>query len=192
MPPGKFASNNDPFSDGERFKGALSNHSYGIIDQQKYEEEDNIISGVASATPHKSHFVIASENDDDDDDHDDRHQHELRESNPMLDDISLREALSSEADDKTNDLSDPDEIVTEMDENSTTKERLLILLAQAGPVTISFFLGFAGTFTNLIFASHFVGDDGSKSAIFAGVSLANMFANVSCMSLLIGIQSCTS
>jgi hypothetical protein len=188
MPPGKFASNNDSFPDGDRAKGALSNHSYGIIDQQKYEEEDNIISGVASATPHKSHFVISSENDDDDDDLDGRHQHDLGQSNPMLDDISLREALSSEANDKTNDLGDSDDHMAGMDENSTTKERLFILLAQAVPVTVSFFLGFAGTFTNLIFASHFVGDDGSKSAIFAGVSLANMFANVSCMSLLIGIQ----
>jgi hypothetical protein len=72
-------------------------------------------------------------------------------------------------------------------EDSTTRERLVILLTQAGPVTASFFLGFAGTFTNLIFASHFIGDDGSKSTVFAGISLANMFANVSCMSLLIGM-----
>jgi hypothetical protein len=73
-----------------------------------------------------------------------------------------------------------------LEENSTTKERLFILLGQAGPVTASFFLGFLGTFTNLIFASHFIGDDGGKSTVFAAVSLANMFANVSCMSLMIG------
>lgn len=85
--------------------------------------------------------------------------------------------------DKLSDSGDGD---ANVDENSNTKERLIILLTQAGPVTASFFLGFAGTFTNLIFASHFIGDDGAKSTVFAGVSLANMFANVSCMSLLIG------
>ena len=84
--------------------------------------------------------------------------------------------------------SSTDEHDVNVDENSSTRERLVILLTQAGPVTVSFFLGFAGTFTNLIFASHFIGDDGAKSTVFAGISLANMFANVSCMSLLIGTE----
>lgn len=190
MPPGKFVPNIESFPDADRIKGALSDHSYGIVDQQKYEEEDAVISGVASAIPMfgklKSQFVITSDNDDDDDD--ERQHHDLSHCYPKLDDISSCEALSYRGVDKTNDATDDsDENHAEMDENSTTKERLLVLLAQAGPVTVSFFLGFAGTFTNLIFASHFVGDDGLKSTIFAGVSLANMFANVSCMSLLIGI-----
>ena len=81
-----------------------------------------------------------------------------------------------------------DQYDANVDENSSTRERLVILLKQAGPVTVSFFLGFAGTFTNLIFASHFTGDDGAKSTVFAGISLANLFANVSCMSLLIGTK----
>ena len=77
-------------------------------------------------------------------------------------------------------------------EKSTFVERLLILLAQASPIVVSFFLSNCGTFINLLFASRFVPTNSeitSSSALLAGVNLANLFANVSCLSLQIGMSS---
>jgi Na+-driven multidrug efflux pump len=76
-----------------------------------------------------------------------------------------------------------------IEEDITKKDMLFLLLSQAAPITLSFFLSFTGTFTQLIFASHFNGGGLDESTVFAGISLANMFANVSCMSLMIGMSS---
>lgn len=72
---------------------------------------------------------------------------------------------------------------------STPAEQYYVLVTQSIPVIISFFLGIGGTFINLVFAGQYTHESGNKSAVFAGVSLANMFANVSCMSILIGMSS---
>eukprot|EP01033_Poteriospumella_lacustris_P000584 gene584-400_t len=74
-------------------------------------------------------------------------------------------------------------------EGSSTWERVQVLTKQSFPVVVSFFLSIGGTFINLIFAGQYVHETGDKSAVFAGVSLANMFANVSCLSILIGMSS---
>ncbi len=76
-----------------------------------------------------------------------------------------------------------------LEENSNGYQILNVLTKQAVPVIISFFLSVGGTFINLIFAGQYVHESGDRSAVFAGVSLANMFANVSCLSVLIGMSS---
>eukprot|EP00596_Hydrurales_sp_CCMP1899_P009553 CAMPEP_0119036386 /NCGR_PEP_ID=MMETSP1177-20130426/4087_1 /TAXON_ID=2985 /ORGANISM="Ochromonas sp, Strain CCMP1899" /LENGTH=167 /DNA_ID=CAMNT_0006996213 /DNA_START=300 /DNA_END=800 /DNA_ORIENTATION=+ len=76
-----------------------------------------------------------------------------------------------------------------VEENISKKDMLFLLLGQAAPITLSFFLSFTGTFTQLIFASHYTENGVNESTVFAGISLANMFANVSCMSLMIGMSS---
>eukprot|EP01038_Epipyxis_sp_PR26KG_P016448 gene16448-22431_t len=74
-----------------------------------------------------------------------------------------------------------------LNENSSWILQLKVLSTQAIPVVISFFLSIGGTFINLIFAGHYVVNN-DKTVVFAGVSLANMFANVSCLSILIGMS----
>lgn len=74
-------------------------------------------------------------------------------------------------------------------EHSTEKEQLVVLVKQSFPVAVSFFLTIGGSFVNLVFAGHFVEVEGDKGSILAGISLANMFANVSCLSILIGMSS---
>eukprot|EP01032_Pedospumella_encystans_P014245 gene14245-16375_t len=76
-----------------------------------------------------------------------------------------------------------------LDENSSNVKKMLILSKQSAPVVMSFFLGLLGSFINLLFAGRFVPTTGDRSIVFAGISLANMFANVSCLSLLIGMSS---
>jgi MATE family multidrug resistance protein len=77
-----------------------------------------------------------------------------------------------------------------LSENSTTLEQFLVLIKQAVPVVISYFLLIGGGFVNLLFAGHYVDhESGDPSAIFAGVSLANLFANVSCLSIIIGMST---
>lgn len=73
-------------------------------------------------------------------------------------------------------------------DTSTISELVSVLCKQAIPTIISFFLSIGGTFINLLFAGHFTHETGDTSAILAGVSMANMFANVSCLSVLIGMS----
>ncbi len=54
-----------------------------------------------------------------------------------------------------------------VDENSPTSEKLSVLVSQAVPVVLSFFLGIGGNFINLIFAGHFA-LKGDSSTVFAG------------------------
>ncbi len=54
-----------------------------------------------------------------------------------------------------------------VDENSPTSEKLAVLVSQAIPVVLSFFLGIGGNFINLIFAGHFA-MKGDSSTVFAG------------------------
>jgi MATE family multidrug resistance protein len=74
-------------------------------------------------------------------------------------------------------------------ENSSTITTLITLTRQSVPVIISFFLGIGGTFIILVFAGNYVHESGDKSTVLAGVSLANMFANVSWVSILIGMST---
>jgi MATE family multidrug resistance protein len=71
--------------------------------------------------------------------------------------------------------------------DSSKVECLLVLTKQSIPVIIAFFLQVGATFINLVFASQYKEGHGSKSTVFTGISLANMFANVSCLSILIGM-----
>ena len=73
-------------------------------------------------------------------------------------------------------------------DNSSGQECLIVLLKQSLPVVAAFFFQYAGSFTSLLFASHYTNSvDGSM--VFAGVSLANMFVNVTCLSLLVGMSA---
>lgn len=174
MPPGKVAPNTGSQLDGDGV------HPGKIIKLSQISSDANL-SGSSSlqsvSLPAKQVYTILSEDDDEENQF---HGHHKIAADDKTDSLNT--------DDDPENLSENVENEVGIDENSSTNERLQVLVAQAGPVTISFFLGFAGTFTNLIFASHFVAEDGSASTVFAGVSLANMFANVSCMSLLIGTK----
>lgn len=71
---------------------------------------------------------------------------------------------------------------------SSKWEQLEVIGTQALPVTISFVLGIGGSVINMFFAGQYTNESGSQSAITAGVSLAMMFANVSCLSILYGMS----
>jgi hypothetical protein len=180
MPPGKDARNT-----GTQLGGDGVNPGKNMKLSQI--SSDANLSGSSSvqpvSIPANQVYSILSEDDDD--------ENQLRGSYKIAADDVPFITGSLNTDDDPDKLSEEVENEVTIDENSSTSERFQVLLAQAGPVTISFFLGFAGTFTNLIFASHFISEDGSASTVFAGVSLANMFANVSCMSLLIGTKMVT-
>lgn len=74
-------------------------------------------------------------------------------------------------------------------EDSSIYITLITLTRQSIPVIISFFLGIGGTFIVLVFAGNYVHESGDKSTVLAGVSLANMFANVTWLSILIGMST---
>ena len=167
-------------ADDDNYSNSQSPQIPGISVQQPPKYKDILSSAVSiiekGKKTTKSVYTILGEDDDEENQHSgEDSENTSKTTHSVTSQPSDSEISSEEGDTEVN-----------VDENSTTNERLLILLTQAGPVTASFFLGFAGTFTNLIFASHFIGPDGAKSTVFAGVSLANMFANVTCMSLLIG------
>jgi hypothetical protein len=184
MPPGKLPLNGESFDVGD-------DNQQNVLGNVANLAQKNFVRLKAESTPDyiapdqkKSIYTILSEEDDDEDDENRLYTNDVLSSEEGLD--YATESNISGRKDEDSDSTDEFNAEVNVDEKSSTKERLFILLAQAGPVTVSFFLGFAGTFTNLVFASHFISEDGSKSVVFAGVSLANTFANVSCMSLLIG------
>jgi MATE family multidrug resistance protein len=74
-------------------------------------------------------------------------------------------------------------------EDSSQLELLSVFCQQAIPLGISFFLSIGGVFINLAFAGHYSDENGNKSAVFAAMSLSNLFATVSCRSVLIGMSS---
>ena len=83
------------------------------------------------------------------------------------------------SDDSSNDVDEDSDENEEnelfgLTEHSTLLEQLTVLVKQALPVVISFFLGIGGTFINLVFAGNYVHETGDKSTVFAGVSLANV------------------
>lgn len=188
MPPGKLPLNGESFDVGD-------DNQQNVLGNVANLAQKNFVKLKAELTPDynttdqkKSIYTILSEEDDEDDENR-LYANDVLRSEEGLD--SVTESKTSSRNDEDSDSTDEFNAEVSVDEKSSTKERLFILLAQAGPVTVSFFLGFAGTFTNLVFASHFISEDGSKSVVFAGVSLANTFANVSCMSLLIGTDPYT-
>lgn len=76
-----------------------------------------------------------------------------------------------------------------LNERSSFVEKIQLLSQRSLPVIISFFLSLSGSLINLLFAGRFVPTTGDRSIVFAGVSLGNMFANVTCFSILIGMSS---
>jgi len=86
--------------------------------------------------------------------------------------------------------SQPSEEVPEIRDESGIVERVRILFSFASPVIISFFLSFCGNFINLIFCGHMSskGDGPTAAQVFAGVSLANMYANVTFLSIIVGLS----
>lgn len=180
MPPGKLPLSGASFDveddSQQKVLGNVAN-----LNEKKVKAEST--SAYNELEQKKSVYTILSEEDDEDDENRLYTSHVPRGDDGL---DSITESNTSGRKHEEFESTDEFDAEVSVDEKSSTRERLFILLAQAGPVTVSFFLGFAGTFTNLVFASHFISEDGSKSVVFAGVSLANTFANVSCMSLLIG------
>ena len=66
--------------------------------------------------------------------------------------------------------------------------KLRIILSLALPVIASYLLYSTTSFVILYFAGH-LSSEANDPTIFAGISMANMFANVSCFSILIGMTS---
>lgn len=110
------------------------------------------------------------------------------DQHPSSADPIVPSSSSSSYEDHHNEGSHEEGELFGLSEESSQYDQLKVLISQAVPVIISFFLGIGGTFTNLVFAGQYVHETGDKSAVFAGVSLANMFANVSCLSILIGMS----
>ena len=179
MPPGKLPLNGASFDVEDDSQQKVLGNVANLTEKKVKAESTSAYDELEQ----KKCYTILSEEDDEDD------ENRLYTNDVPRDDDGLDSVTESNTSGRKHEeyeSTDEFEAEVSVDEKSSTKERLFILLAQAGPVTVSFFLGFAGTFTNLVFASHFITEDGSKSVVFAGVSLANTFANVSCMSLLIG------
>ncbi len=75
-----------------------------------------------------------------------------------------------------------------LDENSPLSAKLGNLLGSAWPLISSFFLSITGNFILMIFAGHAKESNGlSVATVFAGVSLSNLFCNVTFRSLIIGM-----
>jgi MATE family multidrug resistance protein len=70
--------------------------------------------------------------------------------------------------------------------DSSTLDRCKLILGMAGPVMVSFFLSLGSNFVILFFAGK-ISTAQNDESVFAGVSMANMFANVSCFSILSGM-----
>lgn len=83
------------------------------------------------------------------------------------------------------------EAEAEISESNTLRERMGILFENAAPIIMTFFLSLSGSFVNLIFCGHLSSlshhDAATTAQIFAGISLANMYANVTFRSIIIGL-----
>ena len=151
----------------------LSNHSsHNDIIRNKQDEENKY-----------NHIKSIGQNKDSDD-------FELESSNDYVTivtefDNDEHEREQTQSDDKN---IEHDELFG-LNENSSNLTRLNILTKQSAPAIIAFFLGLGGSFINLLFAGRFVHANNERSVIFAGISLANMFANVTFFSLIIGMSS---
>ena len=83
----------------------------------------------------------------------------------------------------------------EIGESSSFSQRLHIIFESATPIICTFFLSLSGSFVNLIFCGHLSSlaplssyhDAATTAQIFAGISLANMYANVTYRSIIIGL-----
>ena len=89
-------------------------------------------------------------------------------------------------------IGDDDEMQHEQElfgltKDSDAKSCLFALTRLSVPVVISFFLQVGATFINLVFAGQYTEGYDTTSTVFTGVSLSNMFGNVSCLSILIGM-----
>jgi multidrug resistance protein, MATE family len=76
----------------------------------------------------------------------------------------------------------------ELDIDTPTLVKVKVLVLQAFPIIISFFLGLGGSFVNLMYAGTYT-YHGKAATVFAAVSLANMFCNMTFLSLLIGLST---
>lgn len=76
----------------------------------------------------------------------------------------------------------------ELDELSPRNDKVKHLLKAAWPVITSFFLSIIGNFILMVFAGHAHEKNGlTVATVFAGVSLSNLFCNVTFRSLIIGM-----
>jgi MATE family multidrug resistance protein len=97
--------------------------------------------------------------------------------------------FEKESSDKEEVIKEEDKELFGLSDESTPNELLAVLVKQASPAALSFFLNMGGNIVNMAFAGHYVLSNGEKSAVFAGISLATLFGNVSCRSIFIGMTS---
>lgn len=84
---------------------------------------------------------------------------------------------------------DEDSEIRNTDVNCTTLHLSLLLAKRAIPVCLGFLFMYLNSFITLTYAGHLNLDPDKRDAVFAGVSLATMTANVSFVSLMVGMSS---
>ena len=114
-------------------------------------------------------------------------------TNHFIDEETLGTDMDTNREDDDNENDDYNDIIT-TDENSSFWHLIYLLFRRAIPVCVGFVLMFLMNFITMTFAGHIQMlnndiDTDEATAIFAGISLANMFAVVSFLSLIIGTSS---
>ena len=108
---------------------------------------------------------------------------------PNLEDLSYPNWIHS-----TTKTEKEEDVEPEITESNTLLQRLKILFDSAAPVVLTFFLSISGSFINLIFCGHLSSlstlsnDSPTPAQIFAAIALANMWANVTYKSIIIGLS----
>jgi len=162
---------------------------------------------AAVGNPLNGKYTIVGDDDDDDDNEDagnaggaarngddgERIWQVVAKENATSSSSSSSAALASGAEpsapgDDSDSHGNEEEEEPVIDETTTGLQRLVVLLSQSFPVIAAFFLQFAGTFVSLLFSSHFTTPE-MGSTVFAAVSLANMFTNVTSLSIMVGLSS---
>lgn len=104
---------------------------------------------------------------------------------------SLEIELSNNDNDIKQDIyKEEDDDIKGIDSNDINILALIkLIIKRAAPVCIGYISSFANSFISMTFAGHIKDNNIKTSDIFAGISLASMFTNVSFLSLILGMSS---
>jgi Na+-driven multidrug efflux pump len=76
-----------------------------------------------------------------------------------------------------------------IDEHTSLAGKLFLIFSQALPIIASMTITSGSSQVNMYFAGHITTTDGNDATVFAGVSVATMFANITMLSIFIGMTS---
>ena len=97
-------------------------------------------------------------------------------------------SLASNASDMQDGDEDEHDEGEDLDESSPATDKVRYLMKSAWPVVTSFFLSIMGGLILMLFAGHAPESNGlAVATVFAGVSLSNLYCNVTFRSLIIGM-----